>query len=86
MLEHQRQRTKRRKEFIMRHYTTRDREKAIFTAICGVIAIILAVWISIAYMKEADRIKPDVEYPMVNRNITWDGAGYSGIYAKGGGQ
>ena len=70
----------------MRHYTTRDREKAIFTAICGVIAIILAVWMSIAAMKEADRIKPDVEYPMVNRCITWEGAGYSGIYAKGGEQ
>ena len=68
----------------MRHYTTREKEKAIFTAICGVIAIILAVWISIAYMKEADRIKPDVEYPMVNQHITWEGAGYSGIWAKGG--
>ena len=70
----------------MKHYTTRDREKAIFTAICGVIAIILAVWMSIAAAKEADRIKPDVEYQMVNRNITWEGAGYSGIWAKGGEQ
>ena len=70
----------------MRHYTTRDREKAIFTAICGVIAIILAVWMCIMAMKEADRIKPDVEYPMVNQNITWEGAGYSGVWAKGGEQ
>ena len=70
----------------MKHYTTRDREKAIFTAICGMVAIILAVWMSIMAMKEADRIKPDVEYPMVNQHITWEGAGYSGIYAKGGEQ
>ena len=70
----------------MKHYTTREREKAIFTAICGVVAIILAVWMSIMAMKEAERIKPDVEYPMVNRNITWEGAGYSGIWAKGGEQ
>ena len=70
----------------MKHYTTRDREKAIFTAVCGMVAIILAVWMSIMAMKETDRIKPDVEYPMVNRNITWEGAGYSGIYAKGGEQ
>lgn len=70
----------------MRHYSTREREKAIITAICGVIAIILAVWITLAGMKEADRIKPDVEYPMVNQHITWEGAGYSGIYAKGGEQ
>ena len=43
------------------------------------IAIILAVWMSIAAMKEADRIKPDVEYPMVNQHITWEGAGYDGF-------
>lgn len=71
---------------LMRHYTTREREKAIFTAICGVIAVVLAVWLSIAAMKEAERIRPDVEYPMANRCITWEGAGYSGIYAKGGEQ
>ena len=70
----------------MRHYTTRDKEKAIFTAIVGAIMLIVAVWMSIMAMKEADRIKPDVEYPMVNQNITWEGAGYSGIYAKGGEQ
>ena len=70
----------------MKHYSTREREKAIFTAIIGVIAIILAVWITLAGMKEADRIKPDVEYPMVNQHISWEGAGYSGIYAKGGEQ
>ena len=70
----------------MKHYTTREHEKAIFTAICGVVAIILAVWMSIMAMKEADRIKPDVEYPMVNQHITWEGAGSSGIWAKGGEQ
>ena len=70
----------------MRHYTTRDKEKAIFTAIVGAIMLIVAVWMSIMAMKEADRIKPDVEYPMVNQNIIWEGAGYSGIYAKGGEQ
>ena len=70
----------------MKHYSTREREKAIFTAICGVLAIILAVWLSIVAAKETDRIKPDRVYPMVNQNITWEGAGYSGIYARGGEQ
>ena len=70
----------------MKHYSTRDREKAIFTAICGMVAIILAVWMGIMAMKEAERIRPDVEYPMVNQSIVWEGAGYSGIYAKGGEQ
>ena len=70
----------------MRHYSTRDKEKAIFTAVVGVIMLIVAVWMIIAEIAEAERIKPDVEYPMVNQHITWEGAGYSGIYAKGGGQ
>ena len=70
----------------MKHYSTFEREKAIFTAICGVLAIILAVWLSIVAAKETDRIKPDRVYPMVNQNITWEGAGYSGIYARGGEQ
>ena len=64
----------------MKHYTTREHEKAIFTAICGMIAIILAVWLIIAEIAEAERIRPDVEYPMVNQCITWEGAGYSGIW------
>ena len=80
MLQHQRQRTKRRKEFIMKHYSTRDKEKAIFTAVVGVIMLIVAVWLIIAEIAEAERIKPDVVYPMVNQHITWEGAGYSGIW------
>ena len=80
MLQHQRQRMKRRKEFIMKHYSTRDKEKAIFTAVVGVIMLIVAVWLIIAEIAEAERIKPDVEYPMVNQCITWEGAGYSGIW------
>ena len=86
MLQHQRQRTKRRKEFSMRYYSTKNRGKAILIAIVGVIMIIVTVWLIIAEIAEAERIKPDVEYPMVNQSIVWEGAGYSGIYAKGGEQ
>ena len=28
----------------------------------------------------------DISYPMANQNITWTGAGYSGIYAGGAGK
>lgn len=28
----------------------------------------------------------DIVYPMANQNITWTGAGYSGIYAGGAGR
>ena len=80
MRAHQRQRTKRRKGLSMKHYSTRDKEKAIFTAIVGVIMLIVAVWLIIAEIAEAERIQPDRVYPMVNQNITWEGAGYSGIW------
>ena len=80
MLQHQRQRTKRRKEFIMKYYSTKNRGKEIFIAIVGVIMIIVTVWLIIAEIAEAERNRPDVEYPMVNQCITWEGAGYSGIW------
>ena len=70
----------------MKYYSTRDREKAIFTAVIGVIMLIVAVWLIAAEIAEAEKIRPDRVYPMVNQGITWEGAGYDGIYAKGGGQ
>lgn len=63
-----------------RHYSTRNREKAIFTAVCCVIAIILAAWL--AFMPMEKHTEPDEIYPMVNRSITWEGAGYDGFRAK----
>ena len=69
----------------MRHYTTRDREKAIFAFVMGLIAIILAAWFAF-FTPVEKHTAPDAVYPMVNQRITWEGAGYSGIYAKGGGQ
>ena len=69
----------------MRHYTTRDREKAIFAFVMGLIAIILAVWFAF-FAPVEKHTAPDAVYPMVNQRITWEGAGYSGIYAKGGEQ
>ena len=69
----------------MKHYTTRDREKAIFAFVMGLIAIILAVWFAF-FAPVEKHTAPDAVYPMVNQRITWEGAGYSGIYAKGGEQ
>ncbi|MBO7710747.1 MAG: hypothetical protein J6S83_09780 [Lachnospiraceae bacterium] len=68
----------------MKHYSTFDREKAIFAFVMGLIAIIFAAWLAFAPIEEHQA--PDVVYPMVNQHITWEGAGYSGIYAKGGEQ
>ena len=64
----------------MRHYTTRDREKAIFAFVMGLIAIILAAWF--AFMPMEKHTAPDAVFPMVNQRITWEGAGYSGIYGR----
>ena len=79
MLQHQRRRVKRGKEMLMRHYSTKDREKAIFAFVMGLIAIIAAAWFAFAPIKGPE---PDAVYEMVNQRITWEGAGYSGIYGR----
>ena len=79
MLQHQRPARKARKGMFMRHYSTKDREKAIFAFVMGLIAIIVAVWFAFAPIKGPE---PDVVYEMVNQRITWEGAGSSGIYGR----
>ena len=63
----------------MKNYTTRDRGKAIFALVVGVIMIILAGWFAF-FAPVEKHTAPDAIYPMVNQNITWEGAGYSGIW------
>lgn len=62
----------------MRNYSTRDKEKAIFALVMGLIAIVLAAWLAFMHMEA--RTEPDYVFPMVNQRITWEGAGYSGIW------
>ena len=62
----------------MKNYTTRDKEKAIFAMVMGLIAIVLAAWLAIAPVEK--HTEPDYVFPMVNQRITWEGAGYSGIW------
>ena len=64
----------------MRNYSTRDKEKAIFAFVMGIIAIILAGWL--AFMPMEKHTAPDAVFPMVNQRITWEGAGYSGVYGR----
>ena len=63
-----------------RHYNTKERESAIFAGVMCVIALILAGWL--AFMPMEKHQEPDVVYEMVNRNITWEGAGYDGFRAR----
>ena len=67
----------------MRNYTTRDREKAIFALVVGVIMIILAGWFAF-FAPVEKHTAPDAIYPMVNQNITWEGAGYDGFRGGNG--
>lgn len=73
------QRMKRRKEYFMKYYSTKSREKAIFALVVGVIMIILAVWFAF-FVPVEQHTAPDAIYPMANQNITWEGAGYDGIW------
>ena len=63
-----------------KQYTTscikKERLKTL-TAIFCLLAVIIAG--TVGLILENQPMEPDVVYPMTNRNITWTGAGYSGI-------
>ena len=64
----------------MKHYSTKLRGKAIFMlfiVLLDVVAVVL-----LAVLPAEAHTEPDVIYPMVNQNITWEGAGYSGIWGR----
>lgn len=63
-----------------KNYSTRDKEKAIFAGVLGVIAVILAAWFAFAPVEK--HTAPDQIFPMANQRIEWSGAGYDGIRAR----
>ena len=68
---------------IRNKYTTSCGEKGILKKII-MVALILAVIGMCAAVYAAEQ-KPegwDTEYPMVNRNVAWSGAGYNGIWGN----
>ena len=67
----------------MKYYSTREREKAIFAVVVGVIMIILAAWFAF-FAPVEKHTAPDQIFPMVNEHITWEGAGHDGIWGGAG--
>ncbi len=61
------------------NYSTKNREKAIFAGIVGLIMIVLAVWFAF-FAPVEQHTAPDQIFPMVNQRIEWSGAGYDGIW------
>ena len=64
----------------MKHYSTRLRGKAIFMLFIVLLAVVAVVLLAV--LPAEAHTEPDVIYPMVNQNITWEGAGYSGIWGR----
>ena len=64
----------------MKHYSTRLRGKAIFMLFIVLLAVVAVV--VLAVLPAEAHTEPDVVYEMVNQNITWEGAGYSGIWGR----
>lgn len=64
----------------MKYYNTKDKEKAIF--LVAIILVMVGVTVWLAVMPAEAHPAPDYVYPMVNQNITWEGAGYDGFRAQ----
>ena len=64
-----------------KHYNTKDKEKAIFAGVVGLIMIVLAVWFAF-FVPVEKHTEPDAVYPMVNQKIEWSGAGYDGFRGR----
>ena len=64
----------------MKHYNTRYKKKAIVMLAIVLLAVVAVV--VLAVLPAEAHTEPDVVYEMVNKNITWKGAGYSGIWGR----
>ena len=64
----------------MKHYSTRLRGKAIFMLFIVLLTVVAVVLLAV--LPAEAHTEPDVVYEMVNKNITWEGAGYSGIWGR----
>ena len=64
----------------MKYYSTKLRGKAIFMLFIVLLAVVAVVLLAV--LPAEAHTEPDVIYPMVNQGITWEGAGYSGIWGR----
>ena len=64
----------------MKHYSTNNKGKAIFMLLVVLLAVVAVV--VLAMLPAEAHTEPDMIYPMVNQHITWEGAGYDGVYGR----
>ena len=48
----------------------------------AIVLLAVVAVVVLALLPAEAHTEPDVVYEMVNRNITWEGAGYSGIWGR----
>ncbi len=47
-----------------------------------VVLLAVVAVVVLAVLPAEAHTEPDVIYPMVNQHITWEGAGYDGVYGR----
>ena len=65
-----------------RKYTTKKHERKVFATVMAVIVIILLCWLVYEVCDVLNApVRPDVEHPLVNSNISWSQTFYKGAWS-----
>lgn len=56
--------------------------KRAFGISMAILTVVIGMLVFLNIREDAREEACDMSFPMVNQNITWEGAGYNGIYGK----